>query len=322
MQETEKVTFYGQTDTGRQRQNNEDAFIARRLWDDQHVLAVVIDGLGGYAGGEVAAGIACEEIAAYLERYADGERLQLLKQAVVWANNRIWEVRRRRPDVPRMGCVLTAVLVELEAMRINMVHVGDTRLYQYAGGSLVKLSHDMSLVGYQEEKGLLTEEEAMQHPERNIIDRDLGSYRLENDDTDYMETAVFPFVPGSQLMLCSDGLCDMITSARMAEVLSTEVSVEQKVATLIEAANRAGGKDNVTVVLLQVAGQEGTEQEAAEEEAAEQEATEEESVFVDDRVTVTESERHPEPPRERMSWGPTVLAVVLILWAVLSSVWR
>ena len=309
----EEVAFFGQTDTGRVRTNNEDAFVVRYLWDEQHVLAVVIDGLGGYEGGEIAAGIARTEVEAYLERYPDGERVQLLKQAVVWANNRILEERRNRPEAPRMGCVLTAVLVELGERRVNMAHVGDTRLYQYVEGRLGKLSHDMSLVGYQEEKGFLTEEEAMNHPQRNLIDRDLGSCSLDAADEEYIETAVFPLLPDSQLLLCSDGLCDMVTSARMAEVLAGQATVEQKVATLVEAANAAGGKDNVTVVLLQFSNG-GVERLVSTADAADE-------VFVDDRVSVTEELPDTVPVWRQMDWTGTLLAVLLVGVSVVYSWW-
>ncbi|MDE5638951.1 MAG: hypothetical protein K2I47_04050, partial [Odoribacter sp.] len=149
-------------------------------------------------------------------------------------------------------CVLTAVLVEIKAMRINMAHVGDTRLYQFANGILAKLSHDHSLVGYREEIGELTEEEAMKHPQRNVIGRDVGSTLLETSNDDYVEVSSFPLLSKSILLLCSDGLCDMLTSAQMSSVLQEDSTVEKKVEALIDAANAAGGKDNVTVVLVDI----------------------------------------------------------------------
>lgn len=245
------ITFFGNTDMGQIRSNNEDAFIAQHIWNEKHVLAVAIDGVGGYEGGEIAASLAQESIVEYLESYSNGERLELLKQAVIFANNRIYSERKNLPQYSSMSCVLTAILVETESKRINMAHVGDTRLYQYTNGEIVKLSHDHSLVGYREEIGELTEEEAMKHPQRNVIGRDVGSQFLESNGNDYIEVETFPLIPNSILLLCSDGLCDMITSEQMRIELEKEIPVKEKVDNLIKEANKAGGKDNVTVVLVE-----------------------------------------------------------------------
>lgn len=245
------ITFFGNTDMGQIRSNNEDAFIAQYVWDEKHILAVAIDGVGGYEGGEIAASLAQKSIVEYLESYSNGERLELLKQAVIFANNRIYSERKNLPQYSSMSCVLTAVLVEIENKRINMAHIGDTRLYQFANGEIVKLSHDHSLIGYREEIGELTEEEAMKHPQRNVIGRDVGSQFLESSGNDYVEVKTFPLIPNSILLLCSDGLCDMITSEQMKVELEKTLPVKDKVNNLIKEANKAGGKDNVTVVLVE-----------------------------------------------------------------------
>ena len=245
------ITFFGNTDMGQIRSNNEDAFIAQYVWDEKHILAVAIDGVGGYEGGEIAASLAQKSIVEYLESYSNGERLELLKQAVIFANNRIYSERKNLPQYSSMSCVLTAILVEIESKLINMAHIGDTRLYQFANGEIVKLSHDHSLIGYREEIGELTEEEAMKHPQRNVIGRDVGSQFLESSGSDYIEVATFPLIPNSILLLCSDGLCDMITSEQMKVELEKDLPVKDKVNNLIKEANKAGGKDNVTVVLVE-----------------------------------------------------------------------
>lgn len=245
------ITFFGNTDVGQIRSNNEDAFIAQYIWDKKHILAVAIDGVGGYEGGEIAASLAQKSIIEYLESYSNGERLELLKQAVIFANNRIYSERKSLPQYSSMSCVLTAILVEIESKRINMAHIGDTRLYQFANGEIVKLSHDHSLIGYREEIGELTEEEAMKHPQRNVIGRDVGSQFLENSGDDYVEVKSFPLMQNSTLLLCSDGLCDMITSEQMRIELEKEIPIKEKVDNLIKEANKAGGKDNITVVLVE-----------------------------------------------------------------------
>jgi PPM family protein phosphatase len=254
------ITFQGKTDLGKIRSNNEDSFIATYIWDKKHVLAVAIDGVGGYEGGEVAAAIAQKSVAKYLEKYPNGERLSLLRQAVTEANNKIVEERIKQPRYTSMSCVLTACLIELEKKRINMVHVGDSRLYEYHGGKLKKLSHDHSLVGYREEIGDLTEDEAMNHPQRNIIGRDIGSAPHEVDDNDFLEATTFPLRTNSILLVCSDGLSDMLKSVEIVSVLEQVSPLVEKVESLIDFANEKGGEDNITVVLVEYQDDEPTEE--------------------------------------------------------------
>lgn len=245
------IQLAGVSDVGRRRDNNEDAYVVRMIWDDTTVLAVAIDGVGGYEGGERAAALAQEKIVEYLESYPNGELSVLLKRAVIYANNAIYDERLKDAQYSRMSCVLTAVIIDYRSRNIYMAHVGDTRLYSYVNGDLVKLSHDHSYVGYLEEIGELSEEEAMRHPERNVISRDVGSQLLQNSEEKYVEVAMYTLPPHSILMLCSDGLCDMITSREMKQILQQDVSLNEKCKALVDAANEAGGKDNVTVVLVE-----------------------------------------------------------------------
>lgn len=246
----ENIKFCGFTDTGKRRTNNEDAFVAERL-DDGTVLAIVIDGIGGYEGGEVAAEIAQKEIPSYLKEFNRGERLELLKQAVVCANNAIFDRRQLDTARPNMSCVLTSALIDTDRKVMDMVHVGDTRMYQYHNGELLKLSHDHSYVGYCEEIGELTEEQAMHHPRRNEISRSVGEERHGVSDQSFLEAVEHPLLSDSILLLCSDGLTDLVTSAQIVSILEQDVSLEEKTKQLINAANEAGGKDNITVVLVE-----------------------------------------------------------------------
>lgn len=249
-----KAVYFGDTNIGRVRTNNEDNLIVQQIWNDKNLLFAAIDGVGGYEGGEVAAEIAKNSIVKYLEDFPDGKRLDLLKQAVVDANNEIMRNKAVYPKYSSMGCVLTTALVELEKEVINVVHVGDTRLYQYHNSELRKLTHDHSLVGYQEEIGELTEEEAMHHPQRNVLERYLGETTHMLEDKNFIDAGIFPILPGSQLLFCSDGLCDMVTSAEMCDILDMSISVEEKANRLIAKANENGGKDNITVVVVQFEG--------------------------------------------------------------------
>ena len=253
------ISFFGKSDVGCVRKNNEDAFVTQKLWDDKTILAVAIDGVGGYEGGEIAAAIAQKKIPEFLMASPNGERLDLLKQAVTAANNAIFEARESDPGHGQMSCVLTAAIIDLTLKQISMVHVGDTRLYSYRYGELTKLSHDHSIVGYREEVGDLTEEEAMHHPQRNVIGRDVGSQKHKASDEEFIEAQVFPLQPDTTLLFCSDGLTDMITSATIKSILSEDWTLERKTDALIQAALNAGGKDNVTVVLVDYRGGETAE---------------------------------------------------------------
>ncbi len=249
--------FIGLTDMGCVRTNNEDSFQAMGLDYGRRILAVAIDGVGGYEGGEVAAEIARDTITSVVVSHPDAS----IVDAMMHANNAIVEQRRYRPTLSQMSCVATAVVADLEAERFTFAHIGDSRLYQFVPGAekpLTKLSHDQSLVGYQEEQGILTEYEAMHHPQRNVISQVLGQQWLTPaDNPDFVDTAEYPIIPDSTLLLCSDGLSDMIDSQAITAILAnTGLSLEQKAQSLIDSAKTAGGRDNVTVVLVHFASEE------------------------------------------------------------------
>lgn len=243
------MKFYGATDMGKLRTNNEDAFVAQHIWSDRYILCIAIDGVGGYEGGEVAAQIAQEYIPKHLSEVLRDNPLEALKEAVVEANNKIFEERQRDSMRPSMGCVLSAGIIELDENVINVVHVGDSRIYCYQDGVFKKITHDHSLVGYREEIGELTEEEAMNHPQRNIIDRLLGDTLHTTTDRNFFEASKWPLEENTQLLFCSDGLTDLVTSAEMTDILDQRISIEEKTKQLIDLANAKGGKDNITVVL-------------------------------------------------------------------------
>lgn len=246
-----EAIYYGDTNIGKVRSNNEDNLIAQQIWDDLHLLLVVIDGIGGYDFGEAAAEIARHSIIKYLKDFPNGNCLELLKLAVANANNDIVQYKHFVPKYEHMGCVLTAVLIELDNRIINVVHIGDTRLYQYHSGILQKLTHDHSYVGSLEESGDLTEIEAMHHPHRNIIHRFLGDTCHMYDDQEFVDAAIFPLLSDSQLLLCSDGLYDMVTSTETCQILHQPIIPEKKVQMLIDKANTNGGKDNITIIVAE-----------------------------------------------------------------------
>ncbi|RYF69186.1 MAG: serine/threonine-protein phosphatase, partial [Cytophagaceae bacterium] len=135
--------------------------------------------------------------------------------------------------------------------KLLFVHVGDTRLYRLRNQQLDKLTHDHSLVGLREDANQLTEREAMRHPRRNEILRNVGSEAHRVDDPDFLESGETDFVPGDLLLLCSDGLTDMLTRAEITDILNQTIGAEEQIAELIRQANDQGGQDNITVVLAQ-----------------------------------------------------------------------
>ena len=243
------VTYAAETSTGLVRKNNEDAYVLRSIWKNA-ILAVAIDGVGGEEGGEVAASIAREAIPAYLEQYRLGDRLQILRQAVTHANNEIFLRKQKSPDLANMACVATALLLDSQTGLAYMVHVGDSRMYFFDKFGLRKVSHDHSPVGELEDNGIITEEQAMAHPRRNEIYRDLGSELHDAEDADFLEAQTFQIDTETDFLLCSDGLSDLVPSSQMRQVLSTNDTCERKVQSLVGLALKSGGKDNVTVVMV------------------------------------------------------------------------
>jgi serine/threonine protein phosphatase PrpC len=242
--------FFGLSDTGKQRENNEDLFIAQQVHGDKFILASVIDGVGGYAGGEIAAEQAKTAIIDCAGKPFK-EAIPMLAECFHLANERVIAEKKRSNTYQEMSCVATVALVDISANQFYYAHVGDTRLYLFRDGSLVKISHDQSFVGFLEESGRLSEQAAMEHPRRNEINKALGFEDNLNQHTDYIETGQSPFLPGDLLLLCSDGLSDMVNSTEIASILNGPGSLKEKTRLLIDMANEKGGRDNVTAVLVQ-----------------------------------------------------------------------
>ena len=242
--------YYGITDKGRQRQNNEDTFIADTILNNRFIAAGVIDGVGGYDGGEVAAQIARQVLSDHFKKSSPGP-IGMLRQALLSANQKILEEKQKVAVNNKMACVLTVILVENKANKFYYAHVGDTRLYLFRDNSLVKITLDHSFVGMLEDSGRLDEEAAMSHPKRNEINKALGFEAPIVNAAEYFQTGESPFLPGDLLLLCSDGLTDMINKTAITNILSLNKNLQEKGKALIDAANNAGGKDNITVVLVQ-----------------------------------------------------------------------
>jgi len=241
--------FFGITDKGKMRDNNEDRFIAQTILQKRYVLACVIDGVGGYEGGEIASDLAHDAIIDYLQKPFT-EIIHTLKTAMAVANERIYKRKENESDISEMACVLTLTLADIKENKFYYAHVGDTRLYLLRDNSLVKVSKDHSFVGFLEDSGRLTEADAMNHPKRNEINKALGFDEQQFLQPDYIETGESPFLPGDILLLCSDGLSDMINNKTITRILTSDKTLKEKGKLLVKAANEAGGKDNITIVLV------------------------------------------------------------------------
>lgn len=250
------ILFSGKTDIGKIRHNNEDTFIAQYIWDKNHILLAAIDGMGGEDGGEVAAEIARETIIRHFTDPNNNTNIDLIKNAVADANNEIVRQKRLLPQFAHMGCVATLGIIDIVENTLTIAHVGDSRLYRYSHGELVKLTHDHSMVGEMEECGKLTEDQAMHHPQRAIIDRCLGSEIQMADDPFFIEVGIFPLIAGEMFLFCSDGLSDVLTSSQIKECIECDLSPEDICNLLIDTANEMGGKDNITVVVAKINSQE------------------------------------------------------------------
>jgi serine/threonine protein phosphatase PrpC len=225
------------TDPGRQRRDNEDSAFVRAP------VFVVADGMGGAQAGEVASRIAIEAFERGLPDTGTPEAR--LADRVREANRQIYERSLEERDRAGMGTTITAAY--LDDVRLAIAHVGDSRAYLFRKGSLTRLTQDHSLVEELVKQGKLTEAEAAEHPQRSIITRALGPEPEVEVDTSTVEVE-----PDDLLLLCSDGLTTMVAEERVAEILADQEPLDRVAQKLIDEANRAGGRDNITVVLLRL----------------------------------------------------------------------
>ena len=237
------IAAAGATDTGRQRDVNEDRFHV----DEARGLLIVIDGVGGQAAGGKAADVALAMIRERLERET-GATADRVREAISIANNEIYRLAASRPEWEGMACVLTVAVIKDGTATIG--HVGDTRLYKLRGGEIHKITRDHSPVGEREDALELSEAEAMRHPRRNEVYRDVGSAPHSPGDSEFVDLHEIPFETDEALLLCSDGLTDLVDSSSILRIVTEQAGKPCGVVrSLVEEANAAGGKDNVTVVL-------------------------------------------------------------------------
>lgn len=246
--------FYSQTDTGRVRTNNEDSVAL----DERSAVAVLADGMGGYAAGEVASGMACDFIQSELGRWlreastsaSDNDVKRAMDICVDNANRAIFGAAHSNPTYAGMGTTL--VLGVFRSGRLLLGHIGDSRGYRLRDGVLQRITKDHSLLQEQIDAGILTPEQAQFATNKNLVTRALGV-----EDMVQMETHLHDIQSGDVYLMCSDGLSDMLTDPQIGYVLSQHAHLPDMGAALIAAANDAGGRDNIAVVLVRAHGTDG-----------------------------------------------------------------
>ena len=249
-----KLESRGVTDRGLRRHQNEDEFLVR----DDLSLYVVVDGMGGHAAGEVAAGLAVKEVDRAVEATREFDdatwpkdwdlRLSVnanrLRQAVLSAHRTVTGAVEEDQDLRGMGATIVAALFAGEQGRLSVAHVGDSRAYLYRDGVMRLITSDHSWVHEQVVAGLLSEEAARNHPLKNVVTRALGGTQepaVDVEDVDLND--------GDLLLLCSDGLNTMLSDEEIGAVLARGGDLTRLAYQLVAEANRKGGVDNITVIL-------------------------------------------------------------------------
>lgn len=250
MKEDIAVQVISRTHVGRVRSNNEDALLLR----SPDIFAVA-DGMGGYAAGEIAsrATVKAFEAATHPLRHVhtgEGEDLTekvgieyILLEACAKANAHVYKMAQDNAQYREMGTTLTALYIAGDGTAY-VAHIGDSRLYLYREGVLTCITHDQSVVGALLQEGKITSEEAFIHPKRNMLLQALGVEEKVDP-----ELCHFSLAAGDQILLCSDGLSDMVRDEEIAAIL-TEADGEKAADKLLDAALDNGGKDNVSFILL------------------------------------------------------------------------
>ncbi len=226
------------TDTGRQRSANEDSVFVRAP------LFVIADGMGGARAGEVASKTVVE---AFDHPLPEAPPERVLRQTIEGANRTVYSLARKDPNLAGMGTTTTAAILDADADEVAIGHVGDSRAYRLRRGKLERLTRDHSLVEEMRRKGQLTEAQAEDHPQRSIITRSVGP-----EPEVEVDLQTVPAQGGDVFLLCSDGLTTMLDDEHIERLLARATSMPNAVRALVDEANRAGGRDNISVIAFKV----------------------------------------------------------------------
>jgi protein phosphatase len=251
------VKTANRSDIGRNRLVNEDRSWVSLLNNGAAAFAIVADGMGGHQAGEVASQLAVDTFREAVQDMQPGITLEegkmLLRQAVLQANEVVFEMASQNDHYHNMGTTVVAALLLDDVGIIG--HIGDSRAYKIRDGDLRQLTEDHTLVNELAKSGQISVEEAANHPRKNVLTRALGTDRHVDVDV-----RAFSWRSGDMLLLCSDGFSNMVTEDQMLKTLLVDdPDLDSKADRLIHMALLAGGDDNITVLLLQK--EAGTEQE-------------------------------------------------------------
>ncbi len=242
-------TFYTRTDPGRARDNNEDALV----FDDPTQLCVLADGMGGYNAGEIASGMATafikSEMARWLSEAGRHAKIKEIRRAleicVDNANRSIFNASDSNPQYSGMGTTLVVGVFHGNTLLLG--HIGDSRCYRLRNQEFLQITKDHSLLQEQIDAGLITQEQASSSSIKNLVTRALGV-----EDAVALEINEHEVEAGDCYLMCSDGLTDMVDDAEIASILGGADPMEQKADSLVAVANEHGGRDNISVLLVQV----------------------------------------------------------------------
>lgn len=234
------MLVHAKTDIGKVRETNEDSFVC------MPPLFVVADGMGGHVAGEIASSMTADTLRKFVAAQTGTiDPVTLLEQAIGEANSLVFRLAQERSECAGMGTTVTAAYID--GSKIYWGHVGDSRLYLLHGNQLRQITEDHSLVGELERNGSISHEEALIHPQRNVLVRAVGT-----SEQIRVDTGVAAWTVGDKLLFCSDGLTNMVSDEDILNAINAATPDGEVVLKgLIEMANAAGGFDNITAILVQ-----------------------------------------------------------------------
>ncbi len=249
------MNYYGRSDIGKKREKNQDCIGATELPFGMTVIAVC-DGMGGANGGETASRLALDTFLSACERdlrenMEDGQIRAVLSAAVHEANTSVFRMGSENEDLAGMGTTLVAALIIEGRDYTFIVNVGDSRAYSICNDTITQLSFDHSYVQFLVAKGDITPEEAKTHPDRHVITRAVGVMESTKPDVDIVEIERSEGAPYF-ILLCSDGLTGMVNDSDIKKYITEASSPDERLASLIDAANEAGGDDNISALIAEL----------------------------------------------------------------------
>ena len=242
------MKIYAETDIGMVRKMNQDAYYISEE-NDNYKLCILADGMGGYTGGEIASRLACMSTAKYIKenfesetQYTKEEIMEIIKKAMEYANEIVYEKSKQEKELEQMGTTLEVCLIYNN--RVHIGHIGDSRIYRIRQNIMRKITVDHSYVQKLVKDGTITKEEAINHPKKNMLMKALGCE--ENIEPDIM---VKGFNENDILLMCSDGLTNMISEQEIYNIIAADIQNAAK--RLIKKAKELGGYDNITVIIIE-----------------------------------------------------------------------